>query len=134
MEMEEVKLGAEIVEKQTKAPTKKVAAKKEVAPKAVASKKQVKAEAKDSLAQLTKAQIIAEYGKDEKDTGSATVQIALLTQRINHLTAHLKEHKQDKHSRRGLLQMVGQRRGLMKYLEKVDITKFRELKEKLGLR
>jgi len=98
------------------------------------AKKQVKVEAKDALSQLSKAEIIREYGKNEKDTGNAAVQIAILTARINHLTEHLKIHKQDKHSRRGLMQMVGQRKGLLSYLEKKDVDAYRELKAKLAIR
>lgn len=103
-------------------------------PKKVVSKKAVKEEAKGELATLSVAEIVKTYGKNENDTGSAEVQIALLTARINHLTGHLKTHKQDKHSRRGLMKMVGQRKGLMSYLEAKDIESFRSLKEKLGIR
>ncbi|NJL93296.1 MAG: 30S ribosomal protein S15 [Anaerolineae bacterium] len=78
--------------------------------------------------------IIREYATHESDTGSPQVQIALLTNRINHLTNHLKEHKHDEHSRRGLLKLVGQRRSLQKYLAKKDPVSYRELIEKLGLR
>ena len=78
--------------------------------------------------------IIKEYAQHEGDTGSPEVQIALLTKRINDLTEHLKTHKKDHHSRRGLLKMVGQRRGLLAYLKKVDIERYRALIEKLGLR
>ena len=81
-----------------------------------------------------KAEIIKAHGKKEGDTGSPAVQIALLTERINHLTEHLKIHKQDKHSRRGLLKMVGQRKGLLDYLEGTDLELYRELKKKLGIR
>ena len=81
-----------------------------------------------------KAEIIAKYGKNEQDTGSTQVQVALLTERINELTEHLKEHNKDHHSRRGLLKMVGQRRGLLEYLKKNDINEYRALIEKLGLR
>lgn len=81
-----------------------------------------------------KAEIIAKYGKTPEDTGSAQVQVALLTERINELTEHLKVHKKDHHSRRGLFMMVGQRRGLLEYLKKTDITEYRDLIEKLGLR
>ena len=70
----------------------------------------------------------------EKDTGSPEVQIAILTTRINELTEHLKIHKKDHHSRRGLLKMVGQRRSLLKYLQKVDIERYRSLIARLGLR
>lgn len=81
-----------------------------------------------------KAEITKTHGKNEKDTGSASVQIALLTERINHLTKHLQEHRQDMHSKRGLMKLVGQRRRLLKYLEKSDLEQFRELKKKLGIR
>ncbi|MDO5021825.1 MAG: 30S ribosomal protein S15 [Eubacteriales bacterium] len=81
-----------------------------------------------------KAQVIKEYGRHEGDTGSPDVQIALLTQRINHLNEHLKENKKDHHSRRGLLLMVGQRRGLLDYLMRTDIERYRELIARLGLR
>ncbi|MBO4782570.1 MAG: 30S ribosomal protein S15 [Lachnospiraceae bacterium] len=81
-----------------------------------------------------KAAIIAEYGKTPEDTGSTQVQVAILTARINELTEHLKIHKKDHHSRRGLLMMVGQRRGLLEYLKKTDIAEYRALIEKLGLR
>ncbi len=81
-----------------------------------------------------KQEIIKEFGRDEKDTGSSEVQIALLTQRINELTEHLKVHKKDNHSRRGLLQMVGKRRNLLNYLSKNDLPKYREVVEKLNLR
>ncbi len=82
----------------------------------------------------TKQEIIAEFGRNATDTGSPEVQIALLTARINHLTGHLKMHKKDHHSRRGLLMMVGQRRGLLQYLKKKDIEGYRELIKRLGLR
>jgi len=83
---------------------------------------------------MEKSEIIKAYATHEGDTGSPEVQIALLTERINHLTDHLKVHSKDDHSRRGLLKMVGQRRGLLKYLEKVDIERYRAIIEKLGLR
>ena len=82
----------------------------------------------------TKLEIIKKYGRSEGDTGSPEVQVALLTERIKSLTEHLKVHKKDHHSRRGLLMMVGQRRGLLKYLEKTDIERYRSLIEELGLR
>lgn len=82
----------------------------------------------------TKAKIIAEYATTEGDTGSPEVQIALLTHRIGHLTEHLKMHKHDHHSRRGLLLLVGQRRRLLNYLKKTEIERYRALIEKLGLR
>lgn len=81
-----------------------------------------------------KQQIIKEYAIHEGDTGSPEVQIALLTERINHLNEHLKKHKKDHHSRRGLLMMVGQRRGLLNYLMKVDVKRYRSLIERLELR
>ena len=82
----------------------------------------------------TKQSIITEYATHEGDTGSPEVQIALLTRRINDLNEHLKEHKHDHHSRRGLLLLVGQRRRLQGYLQKVDIVRYRALIERLGLR
>lgn len=81
-----------------------------------------------------KQEIINNFKRDEKDTGSSEVQIALLTERINELTEHLKVHKKDNHSRRGLLQMVGKRRNLLNYLSKNDLPKYREVVEKLNLR
>lgn len=81
-----------------------------------------------------KKEIIAAYGRTPEDTGSPEVQVALLTQRIAELNEHLKTNNKDHHSRRGLLKMVGQRRGLLAYLKKTDIEKYRELIEKLGLR
>ena len=85
-------------------------------------------------ATINKQEIIEKYGRTPNDTGSPEVQIALLTQRINHLNEHLKIHKKDHHSRRGLLKMVGVRRSFLKYLEKKDITRYRAIVEKLGLR
>ena len=82
----------------------------------------------------TKKKIIAEYATTEGDTGSPEVQIALLSHRIAHLTEHLKQHKHDHHTRRGLLALVGRRRRLLKYLEKTDINRYRTLIERLGLR
>ena len=79
-------------------------------------------------------EIINKYRRDEKDTGSSEVQIALLTERINELTEHLKVHKKDNHSRRGLLKMVGKRRNLLNYLAKKDEATYKELIQKLGLR
>ena len=81
-----------------------------------------------------KSEIISTYKVHETDTGSPEVQVALLTERINHLNEHPKVHKKDHHSRRGLLMMVGQRRGLLNYLMEKDITRYRELIAKLGLR
>jgi len=83
---------------------------------------------------VKKTGIIEKYAVTEGDTGSPEVQIALLTERINHLTEHLKIHKKDHHSRRGLLKMVGKRRGLLNYLKKKDIERYREVIKSLGLR
>ncbi|NRQ33613.1 30S ribosomal protein S15 [Nonomuraea sp. NN258] len=87
-----------------------------------------------SLDTAAKKNIIAEYATGEGDTGSPEVQIALLSKRISELTEHLKTHKHDHHSRRGLLLLVGRRRRLLKYLQKVDIARYRSLIERLGLR
>ncbi|MGV7927870.1 MAG: 30S ribosomal protein S15 [Spirochaetota bacterium] len=81
-----------------------------------------------------KSEVINQYKRHESDTGSPDVQIALLTERINHLTEHFKVHKKDFHSRRGLLKLVGQRRRLLDYLKKIDLEKYRSLIESLGLR
>ncbi len=81
-----------------------------------------------------KQSIIQEYATREGDTGSPEVQIALLTERINHLTEHLQSHNNDHHSRRGLLMMVGKRRGLLDYLSRVDIERYRSLISRLNLR
>ena len=81
-----------------------------------------------------KLELIKKYGINDKDTGSAEVQIALLTARINHLNEHLKVNKNDKHSRRGLLKMVGRRKGMLDYLKSVDIERYRTLIAQLGLR
>ncbi len=86
------------------------------------------------ISKEAKASIIEKYKRDEKDTGSPEVQIALLTQRINELTEHLKVHKKDNHSRRGLLKMVGKRRNLLNYLARKDLERYRQIVEKLGLR
>ncbi len=83
---------------------------------------------------INKAEIIKEYALKEGDTGSPEVQIAILTARINHLTEHLKEPNNDHHSRRGLLMMVGQRRGLLDYLTKIDIERYRSIIARLGIR
>ena len=83
---------------------------------------------------MEKAEIIAKFAAHEGDTGSPEVQIALLTERINHLNEHLKVHKHDNHSRRGLLKMVGQRRSMLAYLQKKDINRYRALIAKLGIR
>ena len=83
---------------------------------------------------MTKSEIIATYAQHEGDTGSPEVQIALLTDRINHLNEHLKTNKKDHHSNRGLLLMVGDRRRMLDYLKRVDINRYRSLIERLGLR
>ncbi|WP_066901559.1 30S ribosomal protein S15 [Streptobacillus notomytis] len=86
------------------------------------------------MAMKPKSQIIAEFGKDEKDTGSANVQVAILTERISHLTEHLKVHFKDVHSRAGLLKLVGKRRRLLNYIKNRNLDEYRELIEKLGIR
>ena len=86
------------------------------------------------MSQINKAEIIKEYATHDGDTGSPEVQIAILTARINLLTEHLKTHKGDHHSRRGLLIMVGKRRGLLDYLQKIDIERYRSIIARLGLR
>ena len=83
---------------------------------------------------MEKSEIIKTYARHEGDTGSPEVQIALLTERINHLNEHLKLNKKDHHSRRGLLLLVGQRRRLLKYLQATDIERYRSLIERLGIR
>ena len=83
---------------------------------------------------MNKAEIIKEFGRFEGDTGSPEVQIALLTARINELNGHLKTHKKDHHSRRGLLKMVGRRRNLLNYVKEQDIERYRDLVARLGLR
>ena len=87
-----------------------------------------------ALTKELKQSIISNFARDEKDTGSAEVQIAILTEEIKTLTEHLKEHKHDYHSRRGLLKKVGQRRNMLNYLAKKDINRYREVVKKLGLR
>ena len=82
----------------------------------------------------TTQEIVADFGAHDSDTGSPEVQVALLTGRISHLTEHLREHKHDHHSRRGLLMMVGKRRRLLKYLRRADVDRYRKLIAKLGLR
>ena len=81
-----------------------------------------------------KAEIISKFGQHEGDTGSAEVQIALLTERIKHLNAHLQANKHDNHSRRGLMKMVGERRALLKYLQNIDIERYRKIIAELELR
>ena len=86
------------------------------------------------LTPADKQKIVTEYGQSDKDTGSVAVQIALLTGRIQYLTDHLKEHKKDFHSRRGLLKLVGKRRRFLDYVKKNDINEYREIIKKLGIR
>lgn len=87
-----------------------------------------------ALSKEAKQEIIKKYARSEGDTGSPEVQIAILTEEINNLTEHLKEHKHDFHSRRGLLKKVGQRRSMLNYLLKNDVTRYREIIKSLGLR
>ena len=87
-----------------------------------------------ALSKEEKTKIIKDFARNDKDTGSTEVQIAILTSEINNLTEHLKEHKHDYHSNRGLLKKVGQRRNLLAYLAKKDIQSYREVIKKLGLR
>jgi small subunit ribosomal protein S15 len=87
-----------------------------------------------SLTSEKKQELIGKFGRSDGDTGSAEVQIALLTQRINELTEHLRDHRKDHHSRRGLLMMVGKRRRLLQYLERSDLDRYRAVVAELGLR
>ena len=87
-----------------------------------------------TLTKEAKQEIVGKHGRSEEDTGSAEVQIALLTARINELTEHLRTHKKDHHSRRGLLMLVGKRRRLLRYLERSDVERYRTLVADLGLR
>jgi small subunit ribosomal protein S15 len=87
-----------------------------------------------ALTQERKAEIVAQFGENAQDTGNTRVQIALLTQRINDLTGHLREHTKDHHSRRGLLMLVGQRRRLLNYMQRHDLEGYRALIRELGLR
>jgi small subunit ribosomal protein S15 len=87
-----------------------------------------------TLTAEAKREIVSKHGRDQNDTGSAEVQIALLTARINELTEHLRGHRKDHHSRRGLLMLVGKRRRLLKYLQRRDIDRYRALIQELGLR
>lgn len=86
------------------------------------------------LTKEKKQEIVKEFGKNEKDTGSSEVQIALLSYRISELTEHLKTHEKDNHSRRGLYMLIGQRRGLLNYLKKLDIERYRDVIARLNLR
>jgi small subunit ribosomal protein S15 len=87
-----------------------------------------------SLTQEKKAELIEKFGDTPQDTGKAEVQVALLTERINQLTEHLRMHKKDHHSRRGLLMLVGQRRRFLRYLERSDLERYRSIVKELGLR
>jgi len=87
-----------------------------------------------ALTKEDKARVVVEYGKSEKNTGSTETQVALLTERILYLTEHFKVHKKDTNSRRGLLKLVGQRRKLLKYLQRTDLSGYRSLIEKLNIR
>ena len=87
-----------------------------------------------TLTQEDKLEVVKRFGKDEQDTGATDVQIALLTRRINDLTEHLRTHKHDHHSRRGLLMLVGRRRRFLNYLQKKDLERYRSLNRELGLR
>ena len=87
-----------------------------------------------SITKEKKAELVKKYGKDEKDTGNSDVQIAILTTRIANLTEHLKTHKKDHHSRRGLLKLVGKRRALLDYLQRTDLERYRSLIKELGIR
>ncbi|HMC06135.1 MAG TPA: 30S ribosomal protein S15 [Solirubrobacterales bacterium] len=86
------------------------------------------------LTKEQKQELIGKFGREDGDTGSAEVQVALLTERINHLTDHLRAHRNDHHSRRGLLMMVGKRRRLLRYLEHSDLDRYRTVVSELGLR
>jgi len=87
-----------------------------------------------TLAKDRKAELIGKYGREDGDTGSTEVQVALLSERIDHLTEHLRAHRKDHHSRRGLLMLVGKRRRLLQYLERSDLERYRSLVAELGLR
>ena len=87
-----------------------------------------------TLTHERKAELTNQYGKDERDTGNTRVQVALLTERINELTSHLRAHSKDHHSRRGLLMLVGRRRRLLNYMQRSDLQGYRELIKELGLR
>ncbi|MEG0376482.1 MAG: 30S ribosomal protein S15 [Raoultibacter sp.] len=89
---------------------------------------------KDSISKERTAELIKEFGKGEKDSGTAEVQVAILSERIRNLTEHLKEHKKDHHTRRGLMMLIGKRRSLLKYIKNRDIEEYRVLIKKLGIR
>ena len=87
-----------------------------------------------SITKERTAELIKEYGKNEQDSGSVEVQVAILTERIRNLTEHLKVHKKDNHTRRGLMKLIGRRRGLLKYIKNRDIDEYRALVKRLGIR
>ena len=87
-----------------------------------------------SITKERTAELIKEFGKDEHDAGNVEVQVAILTERIRNLTEHLKVHKKDNHTRRGLMKLIGKRRGLLKYIKNRDIEEYRALVKKLGIR
>ena len=87
-----------------------------------------------SITKERTAELIAEYGKDANDSGNVEVQVAILTERIRNLTEHLKVHKKDNHTRRGLMKLIGKRRGMLKYIKNRDIEEYRALVKKLGIR
>ncbi len=89
---------------------------------------------KDSISKERTLELIKEFGKGEGDSGSAEVQIAILSERIKNLTEHLKSHKKDNHTRRGLMMLIGKRRGLLKYIKARDIEEYRDLIKKIGIR
>ncbi len=90
--------------------------------------------AKNSISSQRTAELIAEYGKNPQDSGSSEVQVAILSERIRNLTEHLKAHPKDHHTRRGLMMLIGKRRGLLKYIKDRDIEEYRALIKKLGIR
>jgi small subunit ribosomal protein S15 len=94
----------------------------------------VKMADKLSISKERTAELIAEFGKNANDSGSAEVQVAIISERIRNLTEHLKVHKKDNHSRRGLMMLIGKRRGLLKYIKERDIEEYRALIKKLGIR
>ena len=87
-----------------------------------------------SISKERTAELIKEFGKDENDSGSAAVQVAIISERIRNLTEHLKVHKKDNHTRRGLMMLIGKRRGLLKYIKNRDINEYRDLIKRLGIR
>lgn len=89
---------------------------------------------KYSISKERVAELMKEFGKDENDSGSAQVQVAIMSERIRNLTEHLKSHKKDNHTRRGLMMLIGKRRGLLKYIKNRDIEEYRTLIKKLGIR